>query len=92
MSKYVKITKYHTQTSFLYLRRLDFNHSCPVHPLSESRGGGLSMMKDGAQKYLCLILENSERDQMPSVFWPFNLLQILEFLDVWDFLFKKKKN
>ena len=45
---------------FCHLRRLVFDQSSPVHPISESRGGSTSVTKNGERrtderKYLCLI-------------------------------------
>ena len=45
------------------MRRLVFNQSSPVHPVSESRGGGLSVTADGRRtdkrKSSCLIFDRS---------------------------------
>ena len=42
-----------------YIRRLVFHQKSPVHPVSESRGGGLSVMNKRKDdwKFLCLILK-----------------------------------
>ena len=32
-----------------------FNQSCPVHPVSQSRKGGLSVTEDGGQKTEILV-------------------------------------
>ena len=43
---------------FCYLRRFVFDQSSPVHPVSESRGGTLSVTEKEGRKLLCLILDN----------------------------------
>ena len=45
---------------FCQLRRLVFNHSSPVHPVSESRGGSLSVTDGEGRQSLRLILDDED--------------------------------
>ena len=47
-------------SSFFNIRNIVFDQSSPVKPISESRGGPLSMTQEGGRKISCLILKEIE--------------------------------
>ena len=45
-------------SQFCHLRRLVFNQSSPVHPVSESRGGGLSVKEEDGRRRTDILVSN----------------------------------